>query len=63
MSTKAFAGEADETWIFWKIPIAKNNTGDEFERQTDKVERERSKDCERTSKRSKKEWPHKRKKD
>jgi len=40
METKAFAGETDETWIFWKLPIAKNNAGDEFERERER-ERER----------------------
>jgi hypothetical protein len=48
----------------WRLPVAKNNAGDGFEREREreKVEQERSEDCERTLKRSKKECPHKRKK-
>jgi hypothetical protein len=30
---QGFAGETDKTWIFWRLLIAKNNAGDEFERE------------------------------
>jgi hypothetical protein len=57
VTAKVLPKESNEIWIFGGFSIAKNNAGDEFERES----RARAgEDCDRTLKRSK-EWLHKRK--